>query len=34
MKIIESGVTDIYIALDNDAKDDALKLSEFMMGLW
>tara|TARA_R100000664_G_C2732627_1_gene122845 strand:- start:224 stop:1144 length:921 start_codon:yes stop_codon:yes gene_type:complete len=32
MKIIESGVTDIYIALDNDAKDDALKLSEFMMG--
>jgi len=32
MKIMESGVTDIYIALDKDAKDDALKLSEFMMG--
>jgi DNA primase len=32
MKIIESGVTDIYIALDKDAKEDALKLSEFMMG--
>lgn len=31
MKIIESGVTDIYIALDNDAKEDALKLSQFMM---
>ena len=32
MKIMESGVKDIYIALDNDAKKDALKLSEFMMG--
>jgi transcription elongation factor Elf1 len=32
MKIMESGVTDIYIALDEDAKEDALKLSEFMMG--
>ena len=32
MKIMESGVTDIYIALDKDAKNDALKLSEFMMG--
>ena len=32
MKIIESGVTDIYIALDKDAKEDALKLSQFMMG--
>jgi DNA primase len=32
IKIIESGVTDIYIALDDDAKEDALKLSEFMMG--
>jgi len=32
IKIIESGVTDIYIALDEDAKEDARKLSEFMMG--
>ena len=32
IKIIENGVTDIYIALDEDAKDDALKLSQFMMG--
>ena len=32
MQIIKSGVTDIYIALDNDAKEDALKLSQFMMG--
>ena len=32
MKIIESGVKDIYIALDEDAKEDALKLSEFMIG--
>ena len=32
MKIMESGVKDIYIALDEDAKEDALKLSEFMIG--
>ena len=32
MKIMESGVKDIYIALDTDAKEDALKLSQFMMG--
>ena len=32
MKIMKSGVKDIYIALDKDAKEDALKLSQFMMG--
>ena len=31
MKIMESNVQYIYIALDKDAKDDSLKLAEFMI---
>ena len=34
MKIIESGVNDIYIALDEDAKEDALKIVRIYDRIW
>ena len=33
LKIIESGVQDIYIALDKDAQKDALEISQKLLNL-